>query len=99
MKVESMSPKQPGNTARHTDDHRCPHPPKGRILRVKHGYNPNSSSIGSLVFVLPEAMLGVTAGFGLVSGIITEAFVKHPKQAEPDKQKDAQDIEEKTNTT
>jgi len=51
------------------------------------------------VFVLPAAMLGVTAGFGLVSGIITEAFVKHPKQAEPDKQKDAQDIEEKTNTT
>lgn len=51
----------------------------GRILRVKHGYNPNSSSIGSLVFALPAAMIGVTAGFGAVSGAIISAFVKEDK--------------------
>ena len=48
----------------------------GEILRVKHGYNPNSSSLGSIVFALPAALLGVTAGFGAVSGIIMAAFMK-----------------------
>ena len=27
--------------------------PAGRILRLKYGYNPNSSSIGTIVFALP----------------------------------------------
>ena len=49
-------------------------PSKGKILRVKQGYNPNSSSIGSIVFAMPVALLGVTAGFGVVSGIILGAF-------------------------
>ena len=49
---------------------------KGKILRVKHGYNPNSSSMGSIVFALPAALLGITAGFGAVSGVIVSAFVK-----------------------
>ncbi|MHC4211762.1 MAG: hypothetical protein ACYSWP_00180 [Planctomycetota bacterium] len=49
-------------------------PSKGNILRVKQGYNPNSSSIGSIIFALPAALLGVTAGFGAVSGIIMGAF-------------------------
>jgi hypothetical protein len=48
---------------------------KGRILRVKQGYNPNSSSMGSIVFALPAALLGITAVFGAVSGIIMAAFV------------------------
>jgi len=49
---------------------------KGRILRVKQGYNPNSSSMGSVVFALPAALLGITAGFGVVSGIILSALMK-----------------------
>ena len=49
---------------------------KGKILRVKHGYNPNSSSMGSIVFALPAALLGVTAGFGIISGIIMSVFMK-----------------------
>jgi hypothetical protein len=49
---------------------------KGRILRVKQGYNPNSSSMGSIVFVLPAAFLAATVGFGAVSGIILSAFLK-----------------------
>jgi len=43
---------------------------KGRILRVKPGYNPNSSSMGSVIFALPAAMLGVTVAFGVVSSLI-----------------------------
>ena len=51
-------------------------PAKGKILRVKLGYNPNSSSIGSMVFVIPTAMLGVAVGFGTLPGIIVSAFSK-----------------------
>jgi hypothetical protein len=50
---------------------------KGRILRVKHGYNPNSSSAGSvIVFALPVAIFGVTLGFGAISSLIMSHFVK-----------------------
>jgi hypothetical protein len=49
---------------------------KGRILRVKLGYNPNSSSMGSMIFVFPAALLAVTVGFGAISGIIMSAFIK-----------------------
>ena len=47
---------------------------KGRVLRVKYGYNPNSSSIGSIVFALPAALLGITAAFGAVAGAILAAI-------------------------
>lgn len=30
---------------------------KGRVLRVKEGYNPNSSSLGSIVFSIHAALL------------------------------------------
>ena len=52
-----------------------PKKPKGKILRVKLGYNPNSSSIGSIIFVLPAALLGITAAFGAVSGIIMSTLM------------------------
>lgn len=32
---------------------------KGRVLRVKEGFNPNSSSLGSIVFSVPAALLAV----------------------------------------
>jgi hypothetical protein len=54
---------------------------KGKIMRVKQGYNPNSSSMGSIVFALPTALLGITAGFGIVSGIITSAFMKNKNES------------------
>lgn len=53
---------------------------KGRVLRVKRGYNPNSSSLGSeffAVFVVPAGLLAITAGFGAVSGLIMSAFIKN----------------------
>jgi len=49
---------------------------KGRILRVKQGYNPNSSSMGSIIFIFPAALLAVTVGFGMISGAIMSAFIK-----------------------
>ena len=54
--------------------------PKGKILRVKHGYNPNSSSMGSIIFAMPVALLGISIGFGAVSGIIAAAFMKHSEK-------------------
>jgi hypothetical protein len=57
---------------------------KGRILRVKLGYNPNSSSMGSMIFVFPAALLAVTAGFGVISGIIMSAFIKSDKKVKND---------------
>jgi hypothetical protein len=58
---------------------------KGRILRVKQGYNPNSSSMGSIVYTLPAALLAVTVGFGAVSSIILSAFLKNTdKKAKAD---------------
>lgn len=50
--------------------------PKGKVLKVKLGYNPNSSSIGSMIFVLPVAMLSAAVAFGTVSGLIFSAFSK-----------------------
>lgn len=59
---------------------------KGKILRVKPGYNPNSSSMGSIVFSLPQIMLGVTTIFGVVSGIIISKKMKKHSVEKPDKQ-------------
>jgi hypothetical protein len=49
---------------------------RGKILRIKQGYNPNSSSLGSILFALPAALLGITVTFGAVSGLIAAAFMK-----------------------
>lgn len=59
---------------------------KGRILRFKQGYNPNSSSMGSIVFALPAALLGITAAFGAVSGIIMAAFVKKAGESDSERE-------------
>ena len=49
---------------------------KGRVLRVKTGYNPNSSSVGSLI----PAFLAFAAGAGAVTVVainILNAVSKH----------------------
>ena len=50
-------------------------PKKGKILRIKRGYNPNSSSMGSIVFILPASLIAITIGFGAVSSVIMSAFM------------------------
>ncbi len=49
---------------------------KGKILKVKHGYNPNSSSMGSLIYALPVSVMVMTGGFAVVSALILTAFAK-----------------------
>lgn len=49
---------------------------KGKILRVKQGYNPNSSSMGSIIFAFPAALMGIAASFGIISGIIMSKIIK-----------------------
>ncbi|MCG8550738.1 MAG: hypothetical protein MI799_10090 [Desulfobacterales bacterium] len=52
------------------------HPQKGKLFKVKHGYNPNSSSMGSLIYALPVSMIAVTGGFAVVSALILTAFAE-----------------------
>lgn len=47
--------------------------PPGRILRLKQGYNPNSSSLGSIVFALPVTLIGLSALFGFAASLLTSA--------------------------
>ena len=49
--------------------------PKGRILRVKQGYNPNSSSIGSVVFTMSAAVIPATVILGMAAGAISTAIL------------------------
>ncbi|MBN2738831.1 MAG: hypothetical protein JXR70_17745 [Spirochaetales bacterium] len=58
------------------------------ILRVKKGYNPNSSSMGSFVFSLPGLLFVFTLGFGLVLGLVM-SFFKNPLLADNKKQNSA----------
>ena len=49
----------------------------GRILKVKRGYNPNSSSMGSELsafYAFPKAMLVVPVIFGTAAAAIAAAF-------------------------
>jgi hypothetical protein len=51
--------------------------PKGKILRIKQGYNPNSSSMGSIVFVLPAILLGISVIFGALSGLFGSILARN----------------------
>lgn len=44
---------------------------KGRILKVKTGYNPNSSSIGADIIVFFSAGAAVTILFNAVAAIVS----------------------------
>lgn len=55
----------------------------GRILRLKLGYNPNSSSIGTIVFGMPAALLLVTTAFTVAAGMLCAAALRRPEQRRP----------------
>ena len=59
---------------------------KGKILRVKQGYNPNSSSMGSIIFAFPAALMGIAAGFSIISGIIMSKIVKKNENEDEEKE-------------
>ena len=62
---------------------------KGKILKVKHGYNPNSSSMGSIIFTLPMSLIAVTFGMSVVSSLILSYFINDhgPESAEKAEEK------------
>jgi len=64
---------------------------KGKILRVKEGYNPNSSSMGSVVFAFPTALFTIAASFSIVSGVIMAKFIR--KDEDVDKSIEEKDDE------
>ena len=54
---------------------------RGRLLRLKQGYNPNSSSIGSYVFALSATLFVLTAAFGTVTAFLHSAFIHSRESA------------------
>ena len=49
---------------------------RGRVLRVKEGYNPNSSSLGSVVFTIPAALIAAPVLLAGVAAWIAGRFTK-----------------------
>ena len=49
---------------------------KGKILRIKQGYNPNSSSIGSIIFAVPTMLFVSAVLFGTATTIIFSKYLK-----------------------
>jgi hypothetical protein len=49
---------------------------RGKVLSLKEGYNPNSSSLGSIVFSYPEAWLLAPVIAGTVTAVLTNYFIK-----------------------
>jgi len=60
---------------------------KGQILRIKQGYNPNSSSVGTILFPLKASILAITAAFSTIAGIILSVLINPNKKS---KKKDKQ---------
>ena len=73
------------------------HPRKGRLLRVKLGYNPNSSSIGTIVFAMPAALLGLTVVFGAAAGLLSSGLLSADEDGDsPGDESDEPDTSERT---
>ncbi len=56
----------------------------GRILRLKQGFNPNSSSIGTIVYALPAAALVLPAVFGAATAAIMAALPAPARDGDED---------------
>jgi len=70
-------------------------PLRGRVLRLKLGYNPNSSSIGTIVFGMPAALLGLTVAFGASAALLSAGLMHRPARSgdEPDPAPEPDDSE------
>ena len=53
---------------------------KGKILRIKEGYNPNSSSLGSVVFSVRTVVYAVPVLFSAAAGFLYWAFTGSGKK-------------------
>lgn len=59
---------------------------RGRVLRVKEGYNPNSSSLGSIVFIIPAALVAVPVLLATVASLIESRFAGGSSARQPEQQ-------------
>ena len=65
---------------------------KGKILRLKVGYNPNSSSIGSIIFAIPTMLFISSIIFGTATTFVFSRSVKSPTGgSQNDDEKDIKD--------
>jgi hypothetical protein len=48
--------------------------PRGRILKLKLGFNPNSSSVGTTVIVLLWTIVGSSAVLALAAAVLAHRF-------------------------
>ena len=63
--------------------HKLPTAPtagQGKVLALKEGYNPNSSSLGSIVFSYPEAFLLAPVIAGTVTAAAIAWFTKNSEK-------------------
>lgn len=58
-------------------------PSSPQVLRLKLGYNPNSSSLGSVVFGVPTSLLAAAALLGAAAGAIAAAVVQREPEPHP----------------
>jgi hypothetical protein len=49
-------------------------PPRGRVLRLRLGFNPNSSSVGTTVVVFVWSMIASSAALALAAGVLARRF-------------------------
>jgi len=64
---------------------------KGRVLRVKEGFNPNSSSLGSIVFSIPAALVAAPV---LLAGTAAYIASRMAESAKGTSQSNKADTEE-----
>ncbi len=57
---------------------------KPKILKVKVGYNPNSSAVGTLLKAFPVALYGSAVIFNLVAGILLSGKFKKMGKSKED---------------
>ena len=51
-------------------------PREGRVLKLRLGFNPNSSSVGTTVVVFVWSMVASGAAFALVAGVLAHRFAR-----------------------
>ena len=49
---------------------------KGKILKVKRGYNPNSSSIGTEIVIFFTSLAGLSFIYATISAVISSRKLK-----------------------
>lgn len=54
---------------------------KGKILKVKTGYNPNSSSIGTEIVVFFTSVAAVSAVFSTVAAVLMSRKLKKKNES------------------